>query len=251
MRRATFHLDLGGVWAFGRLQHSRGWLSRKTKYQHAQHIEPGAPLPRALASIGDELEASGSSLLNAALEVQLGMAYSRVGIMHLSEGEGSRLPPATLRGYVMGWLQQMHHLDPSEHVVRWHVLRDPHHVLVSAVDSSAYRALMDFANDRKLRFRSCLPALVSAVRDARHQGTQTLAWTEGVGDVVHGSVQLLQMERGQPRAAWRGWLAGTARGIESELDGAVRRFQARHCPDSRDPVTRLQWPAAHASTPGV
>lgn len=241
-------LSVGSTWLAASLTRTRGWLRSSSEVLQLPHQDFDASiggLSGALAGIAAELQAADVALRGAGLQVELGMAHARIGLMHLREGEGARLGPKALESYVSGWMQQAMHLQPAEHIVRWQVLRDPHFVLASFVDKQAYAALLAFAEEHRLKFLSCIPAILGPVRQARAGATETLVWTEGAGTLRDPCVQMLRFERGQLQASWRGWLppASTAAGAQAELESALQRFQAYAGGPAGAEVARTHWPA--------
>lgn len=247
---SALHLSLaiGGTWLTATLTRTDGWLRRSRHVTHfSRHPLDTAQrgLPDTLASLAAQLEAEGVRLQGASLEVELGMAHARVGLMHLADGTAARLDRKTLDSYVEGWMQQVLHLQPSEQVTRWQVLRDPRHVLASFVDKRVYLDLLAFSDEQGMVFRSCIPAVLRPVRAARAAGAGTVMWTEGSGAARDGSVQLLRLEQGQLRASWRGWVPPSPApdGTDPALDAALRRFRASLGSTGEDPVVRSHWPA--------
>lgn len=248
MKTTRISLCLGRTWVSASVEATQGWLRRTTHALHLPRLAlaPEEPdLPRCLASAAAQLRDAGVELAGACLHVELGMDHARVGLMHLREGEGARLAPKALEAYIHGWMQQALHLEPADHVVRWQVLRDPHYVLASFVDGAVYTALLEFAGEHRLRFASCLPALLVPIRQARRGVTDTLVWTEGTAEHRDPCVQMLRFERGQLRASWRGWLppGNASEAADHELESALQRFHAYSGSPADTPTARTHWPA--------
>jgi hypothetical protein len=163
--------------------------------------------------------------------------------MRVADGTGSPAAASTLQTYVTAWAQHTLHRDPAAHVVRWQVLRDPHHVLVTCATRSTFGTLRAFADEHGLRFDSCVPALMRAIRMAGPRPAHTLVWTEGLGKERDPSVQLLRVDRGQVQAAWRGWApVPKSDAGDPQLQGALARFRARHCNSDGGQDVHVQWP---------
>lgn len=247
MRAPQLGIDAGDGWIVARWEPARPSLRLR-----AEDPAPAAseyrvermPLSDALAEAAARFPEKGSRLRPTQLQVRLGMAHARVGLMHLAKGNGARLGAAALETYVTAWTRQALHLDPAQHVLRWQVLRDPHHVLVTCFKKETFETLSGFAQERGLRFTSCMPALLQQVHSVARSATHTVAWTEGAAEGRTASVQLLRFVDGQLVSTWRGWLPpSVARCADHELDGAVRRFNARHGEFAGEAV-RAHWPAA-------
>lgn len=200
------------------------------------------------AAIHDALAALqqlGARIAGADLHVELGMRYARVGLLGLGESFATRLGFQAQEAYVNAWVQEVLQLAPEEQVIRWQVLRNPRHVLVSCVDLNAYTALSEVARIQRLRFTSCIPALIGAIRDARSERRRTLVWTEGGQQRREGLVQLVRIGQGEPVGMWRGWIPpnGAPHGADRSVDGALRRFEAQHPADQQGQELRIRWPA--------
>jgi hypothetical protein len=193
------------------------------------------------------------SIAGGDLHVELGMRYARVGLLGLGESFATRLGFQAQEAYVKAWVQEVLQLAPQEQVIRWQVLRNPRHVLVSCVDLDAYSALSELARSQRLRFTSCIPALIGAIRDARSERRCTLVWTEGGQQGRESPVQLVRIGQGEPVGMWRGWIPPnvTPDGADRSVDGALRRFEAQHSADQQGQELRIRWPAlATASAQG-
>lgn len=191
------------------------------------------------------LQQQGASIAGADLHVELGMRYSRVGLLGLGESFAARLGFQAQEAYVKAWVQEVLQLTPEEQVIRWQILRNPRHVLVSCVDLSAYTALSELARIQRLRFTSCIPALIGAIRDARSERRRTLVWTEGGQQRREGLVQLVRIGQGEPVGMWRGWAPPNDAPDDADrsVDGALRRFEAQHPADQQGQELRIRWPA--------
>lgn len=250
MTAPRIQLDVGGDWISARWEPARPWLRVSRKMPPlacAEHRVEGVPLHEALGEVIARLPQERSRLRPTQLWVRLGMAHARIGLMHLAEANGSRLAADALETYVGAWTRQALHLDPAHQVIRWQVLRDSRHVLVSCIDSDMFVTLTEFAREHGFRFKSCMPALLQEVRSAPRSATQTLAWTEGANEHRSPAVQLLRFERGQVVSTWRGWLPQPACDApDRELQAAVRRFNARHGSAEAD-LVHVHWPVATGS----
>ncbi len=191
------------------------------------------------------LQQKGGSIAGADLHVELGMRYARVGLLGLGESFATRLGFQVQESYVKAWIQEVLQLAPEEQVIRWQILRNPRHVLVSCVDLDAYTDLSELARVQSLRFASCIPALIGAIRDARSERGRTLVWTEGGPQRRESLVQLVRIGQGEPVGMWRGWapLNGAPDGADRSVDGALRRFEAQHPADQEGQELRIRWPA--------
>lgn len=189
--------------------------------------------------------AHGERLGRAKLDVELGLAGARIGLMVLEGGTATSLTSAALDACVHAWVKQMLHLEPASQLVRWKILADPSMLLVSCVERTAFESLEQLAKAQGMRFVACKPAVLAALSAVRDQPDEaTLVWTEAApGSTRSSIVQLLRFERAQLRAAWRGWVPPPAAGSnDSALVGALRRFQAHHRCRTDAPVTYLHWP---------
>lgn len=195
------------------------------------------------------------------MEVHLGLAYSRVGVIQAAPDAE---PAAAIQlgdALVAAWVRQTWAIDPSRHVVRWQVLERPQRILVSCIDRDTYELLERFAQVRGLRFVSCLPAILNAAgngllghQDADSALSSTICWTErATGGARASTVQLFGLHDGEIRAAWRGWLppVGAPGGLDREIQGAVRRFLACHAIEIDSPTHILLWPFSAARASGV
>lgn len=243
MNSVHLHLDLGGSWLQARLVQSRGWLRHRSEclLTSRRVMAPGTPLDEALRRLGAELTDAGMLARGARLRAAVGLPHAYIGLMKLAQDAGTRLDASALQGYVTAWVEHTLHRDPAADVVRWQVLRNPSHVLVSCIARSTFDALAEFAAMHALRFDSCIPAVMAAIRNAERERTRLLAWTEGIGDLRDSIVQLLCFDGGQVHAAWRGWVP-VAEG-DSQLHGALARFLASQGPAEDTPAAHLHWPA--------
>jgi len=251
MRKLVLRVELGSSWVAGRIAERRGFL-RPVELPGpraiAVHGQDKASLADALAMAASDLLRQGARLERACLEAQLGMGHARVGLMRLATSDKGPVPAALLQTYVAGWVQQMLHLSPDTQLIRWQVLRDPRCVLVSCVERSAIAALLRFADDHKLKFTTCLPAAMLAVREGRQLGSRTLLWTEGIGNQRDACLQMFRFEHGQPSASWRGWVALSpgALPLDAEADAALRRFHAGHAAPAEHETLHRHWPLSSA-----
>jgi hypothetical protein len=181
------------------------------------------------------------------LEVQLGLTHAHIGLMVLDDVAATALTAATRETFAQAWVARMLHLDPARQIVRWQILADPRKLLISCVDRNLFEALGEFAQRRRYRFSSCRPALLSTIAAQRQNESAsalTIVWTEpGTSAARSSSVQLLRFENRQLTATWRGWAPLVVEGVDSALEGALRRFGARHSAQADETVKRLHWPA--------
>jgi len=245
MKSTHLHLDLGRGWIRGRLQETRGFLRARTdgllEANRSFSGEEGG-LDAALRELATEMTGAGVRLRGVRLQAQLGTAHAYMGLMQLDQDSGIRLTPPLLQSYVEAWVEHTLHRDPGAHILRWQVLRDPHHILVSCIRSDTYGALATFAEEHGLRFEGCIPAVLPVMRGAGRHQTRTIVWTEGLEKPRDPAVQLVQLARGQVRAAWRGWVPAPEGADDAQLKGAVDRFIACHGADGGDQPAVVQWP---------
>lgn len=247
MSKLDLRLQVGSTWITAHASARAGLLSRTgTVDARANTVRAATPtgLQDALEAIAADLLAHGVSFRGGRLQVEIGMRDARLGVLRMTSPDQRPVPSALLRTYVEGSVRQMLHLDPGEQVLRWRVLRDPRHVLVSCVDRSSLAALTQFAAAHELRFTSCIPAAMLSVRQGRRLGARTLLWTEGVGGRRDEALQVFRFEHGHPVAAWRGWAPARepAAASDRELQEALRRFQAVHAPGVADEALHTHWP---------
>jgi len=185
------------------------------------------------------------------LEVRLGMAHARIGLMTLDDMTATSLTSTARETYIAAWIPQMLHLDPQTQVVRWQILSDAHKVLISCVDRAVFDELQDFSHLHGLRFMSCRPAVLSAIEHGesavgKSNATEpwTVVWTEaGAGARRSSSVQLLRLRGRQLWATWRGWIPFSPHDDDTALEGAIRRFQVHHSAPACESLKRQHWPS--------
>lgn len=176
---------------------------------------------------------------NADLSVHLGLAHARLGLLPLVEEGGPHLTKEAIDSYVQAWVGQMWSLDPATQVIRWEVTDAGDHALISCINRDVYRELESFAHRHDLRFFSCTPAVLSAMRlaappsrrgssAAKQSGESVITvWSEPTSTGQRASlVQLIHHIGSKPQALWRGWLPAqeSSSAPEDALQGALRRF---------------------------
>jgi hypothetical protein len=180
--------------------------------------------------------------------------------MELQDVVATALPAATREAYAQAWVMQMLHLNPATQIIRSQSLADAHKMLISCVDRTVFDALQTFSQRHGLRFASCRPAVLSALTGPRGAGNQsenalaalTVVWTEPGAETARGNcIQLLRFKDRQLTASWRGWAPLVTEGPDAALEGALKRFQARHAADTGDVVKHLHWPSVVSDTVAV
>lgn len=204
----------------------------------------------------------GGSVRGAVLEAQLGLSYSRLGL--LEPADGAALPRAAnpVNAFLQGWVAQRWQLDPNTQVIRSQVLAGSAKRLVSCVDRVVLDELQAFARQHRLRFTRCKPALLEALdqqaqraKSATGLGASTLVWTEQASTARRSPVvQLLRFEGAQLQSLWRGWLPAPVlaeEGADEALEGAKRRFLACHRAGMDEVVRCQHWPAHPIALPAA
>lgn len=241
-----------GSGIFSSLSHL-GKARSHAKFEFSAVISQGGLRSRLDQAIAQLKASHGAALPGLDLEVQLGLDQAHIGVMVLDDAATTDLSTSRWETYVHAWVRQMLHMDPQQHVIRWQVLANANKLLVSCVDRRVFDELHDFALENGLRFLSCRPAILSAMpeRGGEPAGAAStpdhgviVVWTEaGTNASRSNSVQLLRFRGKQISSAWRGWvpLLAESQGADWALEGAVRRFQARHSAQG-DPVQLVHWP---------
>ncbi len=230
----------------------KGWLSRLRTLAY-RHSDPSSTPPvRAAADsalalpiqqLSETLELAWGALvkqspqdLNAVdFYVQLGLAYTRLGLLHQpAESSQTESRPAVIDRYVHAWILQMWGMDPATQIVRWSRVVGGNDILISCIDRLVFVELENFAKRHDLRFVSCKPAVLSELElpasSTESSATlRTLVWTEPSATVQRApQVQLLHCVGSQVQALWRGWIPApeNADAPDDALHGAIRRFAA-------------------------
>ena len=205
----------------------------------------------------------GGSVQGAVLEAQLGLSYSRLGLLELADGAALPRAANPAEAFLQAWVAQRWQLDPSTQVIRSQGLAGSAKRLVSCVDRVVLDELQAFARQHRLRFTRCKPALLDALdQHAQHVksgaaglGASTLVWTEQASTARRSPVvQLLRFEGAQLQALWRGWLPAPVLaedGADEPLEGAKRRFLACHRAGVDEVVRQQHWPAHPISLPAA
>jgi hypothetical protein len=192
-------------------------------------------------------------LRQCSLEVHLGLAHVRLGLMVLTDPHTAAPAPSVCETYTKAWVREMWDIDPAHQVLRWQLLEDAQRVLISSVDRRIYDHLDGFTRKHGMRFVSCKPALLSTLKTYMQQvGSptpsiskgMTLVWTEAAPNARRANnVQLLHYENAQIQSLWRGWLPPptTIDGADGALNGAIRRFQAYCKIPIADTVQYYHW----------
>lgn len=222
-----------------------GMQSCASRFAIDDYANLRAGLQAALAEVGVTASAD-----RFRLRVRLGLTHAKVGLLDL---KGARPSPDELAAVTGGWVSHRLHLDPSTQEVRWRVVNGGEALLVTAVPTQLLTQLKAFAAERRIRFDSCIPAVIDCLdarlretRKYRGQRSCTLLWTElGSGEVRHPAVQLFRISNQRLTATWRGWVPQDSQtDSDSALSFALRRFQAVHATGpGEDPIWRVQWPA--------
>lgn len=212
-------------------------------------------LDNALEHAWGELKIAHTDSLNGAdLEVHLGLAHARLGLLLLADAHTTTITSDLGEVYAKAWVGQMWGIDPASQIIRWQVLEDKQKLLVSCVDRQVFEGLEAFSRRHSIQFVSCKPALLTAMSEYVRQnddakssatGATTLIWTEASTTARRSNVvQLLRYEGGQLQALWRGWLTAPTSldGTDDALQGAVRRFLAYHQGLPGDVVRHQHWP---------
>jgi hypothetical protein len=186
------------------------------------------------------------------LEVQLGLDHSHIGLMTLADAAATSLSSAALASYAQAWVGQMLHLDPATQIVRQRILADPRKVLISCIDRAVFDALHEFSSRHGLRFKSCRPAVLSAIATEQAgssaQNGRTVVCTDWDADGARSNrIQLLRFDGNELVAAWRGWVpALLSVGTDTQLEGAIRRFNAHIAARFTDAQIQLHRPGIAA-----
>ncbi len=237
----------GGLTAAGKvLLRLRGTEQPASTPQEVPHtvshaLAPANALKAVLESAWDALSnVAGVPLQNSDLEVRLGAAHSRLGLLRLADDGAVRVKPAVGAMLVNAWIRQTWTIDPQSQIVRWHQMQGVPNIVFSCIPRDIFEDLESFCGAHKLRFVSCMPVLMevlmAAQRDKHSDKTgsplnsaeMTLACTEGSpagqrSDVV----QLLRLRNQELNGLWRGRIPpSTSSAVDEPLEGAVRRFQA-------------------------
>lgn len=247
-----------------------GLLSALARFRpHAPGLSPperiariDVPMPIATCSLSGVLEHAWDSLrrtfaaplMGRNLEVHLGLSYTRLGLLFLTDARATTITTRVGDAYTKAWVGQMWHIDPAGQVIRWQVLENKQCLLVSCVDRQVFDELEAFSHRHGMRFTSCKPALLTALSAFERRanvakdpvaGATTLVWTEASSSARRSSVvQLARYDGAQLQALWRGWLTPPASldGPDHVLEGAIRRFSARHQSGPGDCLRHQHWP---------
>ena len=195
-----------------------------------------AALDQAIATLSHE---SGRQLRDAQMDVQLGFDHSRVSLVNVSQPEALRGSRDVQQKLVFACVREVLHENPKDHVVRWQLSKCAGKLLVTCVDAKVFNLLESWSKKHVLRLVSCKPAVLQAT-DMRH-GTaslRTIAWTECANDGTRNArIQLLKLAREEILASWRGWVP-----TDEALEGAIRRFEARHECALDERGSLVSWP---------
>ena len=201
----------------------------------------GQAIEEALDLLG---ESAGSAVDGCDVSASLGMSTSRVGILSVSKTARANLSEQQIHG----WIRQIWAIDPAEQVVRWQADDRQGNVLVSCIDRLAYDGLVQTCNKRKLRLRSCKPALLGMLQEkiAGATGESILVCTEPLRSGRRaGAVQLVHVRASSAVAAWRGWLPTQGSEMhDAGVLGAVQRFAHGLRIAEEVPVHCLHWSQA-------
>lgn len=236
-----------------------GWLARLRSFVRRRPDQrPTHPVRTArdhvltlpLKQLGETLEHAWAALHKQApqnfhaldFSVQLGLAYTRLGLLHRPAESGTESRTAVVDSYVQAWIRQMWGVDPATQIVRWEQVEGGNDILISCIDRLVFVELEAFAQRHGLRFVSCKPAVLSALDlpDSSAEGVatpRTLVWTEPSASTQRApQVQLLHCVGARPQALWRGWIPApeSADTPDEALHGAIRRFTATG-PEQMDP----------------
>lgn len=212
-----------------------------------------ASLGRALA----DLQAlHGKALKGMPMDVQLGLDHARIGLVDLSGVSPAALTAGNCDAYAQAWVAQMLHLDASTPIVRWALHELPQKLLVSCVGRQIVDALANSCAQSGLKFSSCRPAMLSALkrqtRDPRAEPAAdlTLVWTEvDAQGGRSGGVQFLRWHNKHLSALWRGWVprSPSEGGNDLALEEAITRFERANPARSGGSVDRVVWPSPAAA----
>lgn len=225
-----------------------------TRVDVSMQIVAGS-LDNALEHAWGELKKThAASLYGGDLEVHLGLAHARLGLLLLADAHTTTITSDLGAVYAKAWVGQMWGIDPASQIIRWQALEDKQKLLISCVDRQIFEGLEAFSRRHSIQFVSCKPALLTAMSEYGRQsddakssatGATTLIWTETSATARRSDVvQLLRYEGGQLQALWRGWLTAPTSldGTDDALQGAVRRFLAWHQGSLGDVVRYQHWP---------
>lgn len=219
-------------------------------------VTPATLVPALLQAMMRLKAMHPASLAGIDLEVQLGMRHARLGLLVLADSLAASPSASTCEAYAQAWARQMWRLDPQQQIMRWEVLDDMKKILISSTDRQLLGVLDEFSRQQGLRFVSCKPAVLCALRSPAQPGHEppatgrmTLVWTEAGRNAQRASnVQMLRFEGAQLTSIWRGWVtpqSDTDQGDDA-LEGALRRFQAHQQAQAGDELRRLHWPTFSA-----
>lgn len=245
-------------------QRSQGWLARlrRRAASPAASMQPRAShtISLPIGQLSATLEQAGISLKQlvpqdlhgADLSVQLGLAHTRLGLLHQAQENDIGTKPSAIDGYVQAWIRQMWGVDPATQIVRWDRMENGHDLLISCIDRSVYVELEAYTQRHGLRFVSCKPAVLNVLESSgpaadHHNTPRTLIWTEPSTTVRRAPlVQLLHCTGTQPSALWRGWVPAPEHTDAPDpiLLGAIRRFNAAHVMKIDAPLIFRHWEQA-------
>lgn len=186
-------------------------------------------LERSIANVGQIVS---KPVAGWDLEVRLGLAFSRLGVLPL---ENVRLSPPNLSAVAAVWVRERLHLDPAAQEVRWRMLGSGH-MLVFCAPRSILDVFNALASRQNLRLKSFLPAaLAEVLRKVRQRpkrglpASRVLVWTEsGAKGTRVAPVHMFHLRGRQLCTDWRGWLPQSAPNGHGDdaLEGALARFLA-------------------------
>lgn len=239
-----------------RLRYLARWRTNRHP-RHPVHKAADQVLSLPLGQLGETLEQAWAALHKWApqdldaldLSVQLGLAYTRLGLLHLPAESGTESRSTVIDGYVQAWIRQMWGVDPAAQILRWDRVEGGNDILISCIDRPVFVELEAFAQRHGLRFVSCKPAVLNALDlsnpSAENEATsRTLVWTEPSATAQRASqVQMLHCVGAQPRALWRGWIPAPegADTPDDALQGAIRRFSAMSSVKVDAPLVFKKW----------
>lgn len=166
------------------------------------------------------------------LSAQLGLACTRLGLLHRPAESSAESRTTVIDGYVQAWIRQMWGVDPATQIVRWDRVEGGNDILISCINRLVFAELEAFAQRHDLRFVSCKPAVLSALESSEAESSatpRTLVWTEPSATAQRApQVQLLHCVGARPQTLWRGWLPAPENEDtpDEALHGAIRRFSA-------------------------
>lgn len=165
------------------------------------------------------------SLRGADLDVQIGLRYCRLGLLHA---------PGVRRSLIdrlaHSWAHERFRLGASPVILRWEALAQEGSYLVSCVDRTIFEAIEACATSMGMSLASFRPAALNALQghlSRRKSPPLVMAWTEpSMHCGRYGTTQFFEIAGGALTREWRAWMPSDAGSEEPDplLSGAICRF---------------------------